>query len=863
MENKQINVFLVNHTHWDREWYFSDQDSLTLSALLFKDAIIELEEHPEVSFTLDGQTSILDDFLRIYPHWRDRVQKLVMGGQLKIGPWYTQPDALHVQGESLLRNGIIGQQEAMQLGGSMKVGYLPDTFGFNSQMPVVLNELGLSKFVFWRGIDPQKTGGFYFQWNSLGNGRHVTAVNMPQGYGTGMLLEDTRDYVDRRLDAGVDFIRDQSARPLSNVLIPTGNDQMSIIHGFSEKVNAINKMGKYHYQVSDYEHFFDYLPKQLPEYSGEFIDPVYARVHRSCGSSRVDIKLAATALEDKLLHQVEPLMVIGMQCGINLGNELLINAWKKLLESQAHDSMAGSVVDAVAADILHRIKQGNELADGIINTIEKMIAQQLKLEENEVLLLNPLPKESVGPHQVRVLCRNQNVSFDGAQTNLISQEYIKPRKNVLKQLPSGDEYVTEPGYYVSKYLVEASVPALGYRVLTFEANTEPLIANQSSSDLKIDGKNYELQFSDGHLILTYSDGTMVRDFIKLADRGNDGDTYDYSPLPGDQTITMKFDQANMDTIAQYPTMHLNGKAKLPRNLEQRQQNIRETEISYQLSLMQLPDEHLQCTLNFENSVLDHQVTLVIDTGVTGERVIASVPYGYMQRSEKAPDDWLNRYTEKPIAYWPLDNNLSLYNGQHGLTVFTTDIKEYRQTNSQLKLTLFATTGQLGKPDLVNRPGRASGDTTKVGHPMLPTPQAELTMSLQYRFQIFFDSAFDGNRVEQQREQEEFSVLSYQKQDLNLFLNRLDNKIQDDLLPNNVLARVLTVFEIPESICVSACYPSFRSADAFIIRLVNPTQRSVMIDLPAAAQCVNALEAPIKNEGVIKPYDVLSLKLKLD
>lgn len=223
----QTKVYLVNHTHWDREWYFSHQDSLVLSDLLFTDVIDELEKHSEVSFTLDGQLSILDDYLTLYPEKISTIRKLVNEKRLLIGPWFTQPDALHTQGESLLRNGIIGKLMAKKYGPVMDIGYLPDTFGFNCQMPLIISELGIKSFVFWRGIDPAKTKSLYFNWYGLANDRHVTAINMPQGYGTGMLLAPNKGYVAKKLDPAVDFIKKFLPDNFSKVLIPTG---LSLIH---------------------------------------------------------------------------------------------------------------------------------------------------------------------------------------------------------------------------------------------------------------------------------------------------------------------------------------------------------------------------------------------------------------------------------------------------------------------------------------------------------------------------------------------------------------------------------------------------------------------------------------------------------
>ncbi|MEF7455654.1 hypothetical protein [Pediococcus pentosaceus] len=44
------NVHIVNHTHWDREWYFTSMDALVLSDQLFSDVLTELEEHKEANF---------------------------------------------------------------------------------------------------------------------------------------------------------------------------------------------------------------------------------------------------------------------------------------------------------------------------------------------------------------------------------------------------------------------------------------------------------------------------------------------------------------------------------------------------------------------------------------------------------------------------------------------------------------------------------------------------------------------------------------------------------------------------------------------------------------------------------------------
>ncbi|MCE2137779.1 alpha-mannosidase, partial [Streptococcus thermophilus] len=111
-----------------------------LSDQLFSNVLKELETHPEANFTLDGQTSILDEYVEMHPEDVIRIKKLINRNQLFVGPWYTQTDAMIPDAESIIRNLVIGINDTKQkYGQPMMIGYLPDTFGFNSQLPMLLN----------------------------------------------------------------------------------------------------------------------------------------------------------------------------------------------------------------------------------------------------------------------------------------------------------------------------------------------------------------------------------------------------------------------------------------------------------------------------------------------------------------------------------------------------------------------------------------------------------------------------------------------------------------------------------------------------------------------------------------------------
>ncbi len=86
-------VHLIQHTHWDREWYFTENDSKIVLYYFMNDLIKHLEEDPSLGpFVLDGQTVVLEDYLQVAPERRDCLQKLIKQGRILIGPWYTQTD---------------------------------------------------------------------------------------------------------------------------------------------------------------------------------------------------------------------------------------------------------------------------------------------------------------------------------------------------------------------------------------------------------------------------------------------------------------------------------------------------------------------------------------------------------------------------------------------------------------------------------------------------------------------------------------------------------------------------------------------------------------------------------------------------
>ncbi|RPA65425.1 alpha-mannosidase [Aerococcus agrisoli] len=861
----------VQHTHWDREWYFTTSDALVLSDQVFTEMLDELTRNEKVNFTLDGQSSIIDEYVEIHPEKIEVIRKLVRENKLFVGPWYTQTDALLVDAESILRNLIIGINEtSLKYGNPMMLGYLPDTFGFNAQLPTILQHAGIDNFLSWRGLNFEKlVESPYFVWKGLGN-KKVYAVNFPFGYMTGLLytdaLDDLTEFVNDRLDPAIEFNSIHGNN--DDILIPSGIDQKSMVENFDDVVQNINKISKYENVISDYPTFVNIIrnKENLPSYKGELREPVYSRIHRSIGSVRTQIKLENYKLEQKLIRRVEPLLAIAKGLGITIGKGLLVKAWKKLLENQAHDSIGGCVSDNVAVDIHHRFKQANELADGIENLVAKRIAEFLNLKENEIIVFNTDAKPFNGNKVVHVVAPDKNIKFEnGLSPILVGEKYYPARQNIKREIPKGHIFIDEPPYYELDIQINIDLPALGYKVIRFETSDHELqsrTVSQDSDYAYIENEYYKVKFSEDAIELqSLKDKSISR--ISIVDCANDGDTYDFSPLLGDEEKLFTFNSAKVSELGNTKTMEIFGEMNLPYDLPDRlSENPNYGDLKVKLTLnLSNGSDLIRGNIHINNKILSHRLRLQISELNNDQKSIAQIQNGFIENTvEEISEDWNKSYVEKPVNIKIFDKTVSVQNVDNYFTFFGEGLKEYERIDDSLFITLMSTTGELGKPDLAWRPGRASGDTTNEGHIMMPTPMAQELGENSFSFALRVGQGkFDETIIAKIAQDWVSPSVSYQRQMLNKFINRLDNKIWP-LQSSNKLELEYSLFSVPENLIVSSIYPSYSNEDSFIVRLSNPTKETITLDneFLKGAKVVNAIEKELAETDTILPYDFVTL-----
>lgn len=766
------NIHIVSHTHWDREWYFSTCDSLVLLDQVVSDILVELEHNQNVNFCLDGQVSIVEEYLKLYPEKLTEIQKRVSERRLFIGPWYTQSDTQLISGASIVGNLYYGIYKSLQLVHDyMKIGYLPDTFGFSNQMPMILHQFGIDNLIFWRGVDFKKQKiEPYFTW--IGQDQsEVSGIVLHNGYGMAKGFNTSEAFIDHKLKPLIEEYKQLTSA--NDILIPVGNDQSNIVSALDKKIKAVSD----DLVISDYESFVKEITPQITtKYQGEFREVKYSRIHKTCGGIRIDIKKSNYDAEIALTYGLEPLNVMAGFEGMSMSNLLIQEAWKYLYEGQAHDGAVGCVSDNVSEDIVNRNKQALEIAKSGQNYLKQHFAKRMQLRKDELLLFNLEATPFKGYKEVEIFSSFPNVVIEGVDSQaILSSICYEGNPNALVETPEGNHYEVEPAYYLHRLLIEVELPSFGYQVFKFK-ETSDMVAETTGTVIANDV--YQIAFQDGRVSLTY-EGKTITDFIGLYDRGNTGDTYDFSPLEGETEIKIAFQDATICKKANVEIMKLSIATKLPKTLADRKQHCYNQTCYGTLELQLRHDDLIHVSLDFDNQVHSHQLRVAFKGLAGSNHTFAATPYGTVVRevlNQPFTTGWEDEYMEYPIDVETNSGFVSFYGDGKQLTVFNKGIKEYQALQDQIYMTLFSACDELGKPDLLYRPGRASGDTTKKGHIRMQTPLAQVLGKHHFEFAVSFMSN-DSKVLYQTLATFEVPSVFYQNQELNLFYERIDNKIQ--------------------------------------------------------------------------------------
>ena len=848
-------VHVIPHSHWDREWYFTTSRSKVYLMKNLKGVLDTLQTNDDFKyFMVDAQASLLDDYIKWMPQDKKRIEKLVKAKKLIIGPWYTQSDQLVISGESIVRNMYYGMKRCSELGGYMNVGYVPDSFGQAGNMPQIYRQFGIEDTLFWRGVSDDMAKHTDYNWRG-DDGSVVFATQIPFGYYIGGNIPEN-DQESEEFWQNECLKKAGSRSATRHIYFPNGFDQAPIRKNLPDLIKKRNeKDADNEYVISCIEDYIKDVKSENPileEVKGELVIAKHMRIHKSIFSSRSDLKVLNTQVQNYVTNILEPMLTMSYHLGNDYPHEAVDEIWKLLFENAAHDSIGSCIFDTANEDVYMRYKQVRDIAVNLVELHSRLIATKIKNETtNEITLtlFNTLPQKRKETIVFETYLPADNFAIKDAYGNLVKYTVIEKTdltdyvlSQTIRLNPSKKIYLPSVVYH-AKIAIEANeIPSLGYIQYTIDLN------DHSNDDLK-EIKNIENEY----YIISINEQGSLDIYDKLADyhyknqavlveNGDDGDSFNYSPPRQDLEVfstDSKFEYQICGSNL-YQKALIDYEMIIPADLKERSKQITSVKLPVTLEVvLKKGSKVIDLNVHVDNQGLSHRLCILFDSGLITKFNYADQQFGLIKRpnnydkemklyleglgnQEKVAQpkvvelaNWSNdqsTWQEPPISIEPTQSYVALTNNNRGIAVIPQGVREYEivgEQGNQIRLTLFRTYGFMGKENLVYRPGRASGER------IVATPAAQLLKKMDFKLGFTtFNSDINNADIDILAKEYNTPIQIYEYAD---FLNGRLIFVQEDVEQN--LPVVNSLFESQNKLVVSAIKKS-EDGKGYVIRLFN-------------------------------------------
>jgi alpha-mannosidase len=169
-----VTMNMVGNSHIDAAWLWPKTETVDIVHRTFDTAIQLMKEYPNYKYT-QSAAQYSQWMADKYPDLNKQIAARIKEGRWEIvGGMWIEPDLNLPGGESIVRQLLVGQRSFHDLYGVVaKIGWNPDTFGYNWQMPQIYKRSGLDYFVtqkmgwndtnqlplrlfWWQGLDGSK-----------------------------------------------------------------------------------------------------------------------------------------------------------------------------------------------------------------------------------------------------------------------------------------------------------------------------------------------------------------------------------------------------------------------------------------------------------------------------------------------------------------------------------------------------------------------------------------------------------------------------------------------------------------------------------------------------------------------------------
>ena len=694
-------IHMTGNSHIDAAWLWPESETIDVVRRTFSTALQLMNEYPDYTYT-QSAAQYNEWMAEKYPAMDAEIKQRIKEGRWEVvGGMWVEPDLNMPDGESQARSLLLGKRWFKQhYGVDVRIGWNPDSFGYNWQLPQIYKRAGVDYFVtqkmtwndtnqlpfklfWWQSPDGSKVLSYFPHDYANDNldpvrlsGDLAVARQRSPGLSTMMDLYGIGDHgggpTRTILDQGehwahaADAVTPQMKFGLAQTFF-TASEQTLSANSPTWNYQTIAKGYKYP------------APEPGKMVIPTWKDEMYFEYHRGVMTTQTGQKRNMRESEVHTLN-AEKLASLAWLEGDAYPNAQFTDAWKKITFNGFHDLAAGSGIGIIYKDAQKEFDmvrlEDAEAASHALNTVAAKIDTAGKPgiaslnAGTPVLVFNPLGWARDGVVRVDVQLPTTNI----VPASVLDAEGHALQFRVVSSDPKTQRYTLEVA--VSK------TPSMGYQVLqvTWENShlgatlygAEPDILENEILRVTVDPAtgcitslfNKKSKFE---AIAPNSCGNQLQAF-KDTPKDYDAWNIDYGtldhPMPIDKVDSVKLIES--------------GAVKSTIRIERTWQS---SHFIQDISLATNAD-----TVVIDNTVDWHETHILLKAAfplaASGPMATFEIPYGTIQRPTTRNNSWESAKFEVPALRWA-----DLGDGRNGFSLLNEEKYGYDAVGNVLRLSL--------------------------------------------------------------------------------------------------------------------------------------------------------------------------------
>ncbi|MFH1572828.1 MAG: hypothetical protein ABIG68_02530, partial [Acidobacteriota bacterium] len=443
---QRYSMLLVGYSHIDPAWMWDRAEGEHIVVKGTSEKVLELqEEFPGWVYAMN-QMHCFRWMEQDYPELFERMKDAVLRGAWEpVGAEWVEPDGNLPGGEAFVRQFLYGRKYSIdKFGFASTIGWTPDSFGYNWNLPQILKKCDMRGFVTQKigWSDTTRFPHNLFWWESPDGSRVL--VYFPQGsYGESV--------ISTKMATELRKMKEKHGVDSNLVIFGIGDHGGGIPRDYAQRAFGLAKSPIFpKIEFTSMERVFDrMLEKDKELHFPTWKDELYLEYHRGTYTSQARTKNNNRRNEIALANAEKFSSIASMVHDTEYEFDRIEEAWKILLFNQFHDILPGSSINPVYrdADADHAwvAAEAKEITDAVLNRLANM---SFTLGPGDsYVIFNPSSWQRQGLVEIDLA--------PGVTEAAVFNEVDEP-------VPA--QIIYKPGGNRSVLFVARSVPGIGYAV---------------------------------------------------------------------------------------------------------------------------------------------------------------------------------------------------------------------------------------------------------------------------------------------------------------------------------------------------------------------------------------------------------------